>query len=563
MSSKFLVYQIDFSAVAAGKRVSSSKRKIRWRFGFASQQSLDEGKTGTDCRGDEHEVAIVWSITSGKRQISMDGHQVHYSTNRASMLDFSWQSKGNHFFKVVCHAAPPMSVEPGFRQYDLLIDGLSFFTMPKVFQIGIKGAIPNNLPVAHRSNPISPVSMGSSNLSRDIPVTREQEDEDLRRAIQASIKESQRHLGEIPNNAGDRTSYSSAAGAEANLLEFNGPPAESRSVASMPSYYSAPTTYGQGNQSPAPPAYPAPAPLGGAAGALVPAVAPPGYYQAAPAPVPPTYMSPPPPQHAYSSPPPVPPAPASTPATTAPSYGSVGAGDIFGLHTTPRDDPFAPKAPPPPTHEDLASAILASYQSPVAGATQPHTPMAGGYDNHGDTTTPGTPQTNGTDGKFGAHPGLSMNALAITSVEEKPKSEFEKALINLVNIDHIDEPAEGEIKLTMMMKEEAKKTPKDKSVPKPPVGSNMVGSHVPLSKIKQDFPSHENNNSEGIMNAPPPGVFHPNAANGGALVVHGQGPPPLHQVHGFGVGQMLPNGGFQNQQNLAPGQYATVQSNRS
>lgn len=189
--------------------------------------------------------------------------------------------------------------------------------------------------------------------------------------------------------------------------------------------------------------------------------------------------------------------------------------------------------------------------------------MAGGYDNHGDTTTPGTPQTNGTDGKFGAHPGLSMNALAITSVEEKPKSEFEKALINLVNIDHIDEPAEGEIKLTMMMKEEAKKTPKDKSVPKPPVGSNMVGSHVPLSKIKQDFPSHENNNSEGIMNAPPPGVFHPNAANGGALVVHGQGPPPLHQVHGFGVGQMLPNGGFQNQQNLAPGQYATVQSNRS
>merc|ERR1712194_480623 len=81
---------------------------------------------------------------------------------------------------------------------------------------------------------------------------------------------------------------------------------------------------------------------------------------------------------------------------------------------------------------------------------------------------------------------LSMNALAITSTEEKePKSEFEKALTNLVNVDHIDEPAEGEVKLTMMKKEEAAKTPKGKSIPKPPAGKGMAGSNAPLSQIKQ------------------------------------------------------------------------------
>lgn len=77
-----LLYQIDFSAVAAGKRVSSSKRKIRWRFGFANQQAVRDGLTGMDCRGEEHEVSIVWSITSGKRRIHMDGKEVHFATNR-------------------------------------------------------------------------------------------------------------------------------------------------------------------------------------------------------------------------------------------------------------------------------------------------------------------------------------------------------------------------------------------------------------------------------------------------------------------------------------------------
>lgn len=527
------------------------------RFGFANEKALADGLTGTDCRGEEHDVTIVWSITSGKRQITMDGREIHYSTNRASILDFSWSAKGNHVVKVICHAAPPLQATPGFRQYDLMIDGQSFFTMPKMFQLGIRGGggnIPNQVPGGY-GNPVSPVSMGSS-LNREFPISRDQEEADLRRAIEASIQETRTHLA--TRSIDDRSAYTTPhpapiAETSGDLLDLNGdvpPPQESPSVASMPSYYSAPPTYGQTTPS-------------AAAGALVPAVAPPGYYQGAPPPsqpagVPPAYGSPPPaygspaygsppPHPSYQSPPPVPPAPAPTPAQ---HYGAPPTHDVFGLASPPVEDPFAPKPPPPPSHQDLASAILASYQSPQA----PMTPMAGsapnGYYGSPDTFGASTEMTNGT---ATSPPAQSMNNLALAVTEEEPLSEFEKALKNLVNVDHIDEPAEGEVKLTMIKKEEAKKALKGKSVPKPPVGKGMVGENAPLSQIKQNFESPPKATTEGIMNAPPPGAFHPNSQYAGALVVHGQGPPPLHQASGFGVGRFMPNGGFQNQQQLQPG----------
>eukprot|EP00539_Tryblionella_compressa_P012479 CAMPEP_0178825718 /NCGR_PEP_ID=MMETSP0746-20121128/6373_1 /TAXON_ID=913974 /ORGANISM="Nitzschia punctata, Strain CCMP561" /LENGTH=588 /DNA_ID=CAMNT_0020487505 /DNA_START=272 /DNA_END=2038 /DNA_ORIENTATION=- len=581
MASRYPVYQLDFSAVASGKRVATTKRRIRWRFGFPNQKALSDGLTGTDCRGEEHDVTIVWSITSGKRQITMDGREIHYSTNRASLLDFSWQTKGNHVIKVICHAAPPLTAEPGFRQYDLWVDGQSFFTMPKVFQLGVKGQVPNHIPGGY-GHPISPVSMGSSSLSREMPTSREQEEEDLRRAIQASIQESRAHLE--ARSMDDRSAYTTPhpapAPQSADLLDLDGPspPTDAASVASMPSYYSAPPTYGQTYQSP-PPQHGGPSPSAASSGALVPAVPPPGYYQGAPpqtappayaspppasysSPGPPSYASPPPngggPPLSYSSPPPVPPAPAPTPAAPygAPPNMMNGTpmqnGDIFGLNSNAQDDPFAPKPPPPPTHQDLASAILASYQSPGGPPGTP-APNQNGFPNTPDSTT--TPVSNDAS----ATPSMSMNTLAITAVEEEPKSEFEKALKNLVNVDHIDEPAEGEVKLTMIKKEEARKLPKGKSVPKPPVGKGMVGENAPLSQIKQNFESPPKQTSEGIMNAPPPGAFNPNAAYAGALVVHGQGPPPLHQAQGFGVGRYLPGGGFQGQQQLAPGHYMQQQ----
>ena len=107
------------------------------RFGFANQEALANGQTGTACRGEEHDITLVWSITSGKRLVLADGQEVHYSSSRGSILDFSWTMRGNHVLKIVAHASPPLSAAPGFRQYDFFVDGQSFFNFPKVFRLGL------------------------------------------------------------------------------------------------------------------------------------------------------------------------------------------------------------------------------------------------------------------------------------------------------------------------------------------------------------------------------------------------------------------------------------------
>lgn len=131
------LYAIDFTAVACGKRIANTKRRVRWRFGFANPDALAAGETGTACRGEEHDVTFVWSVTSGKRLILADGQEVHYSSSRSAVIDFSWTMKGNHVLKVIAHATVPITVDNPFRQYDFFVDGRSFFTFPKVYRLGL------------------------------------------------------------------------------------------------------------------------------------------------------------------------------------------------------------------------------------------------------------------------------------------------------------------------------------------------------------------------------------------------------------------------------------------
>ena len=135
------MYAIDFTAVACGKRIANTKRRVRWRFGFANPDAIASGETGTACRGEEHDVTFVWSVTSGKRLILADGQEVHYSSSRSAVIDFSWTMRGNHVLKVIAHATAPMTAEPGFRQYDFFVDGRSFFTFPKVYRLGLTGGM--------------------------------------------------------------------------------------------------------------------------------------------------------------------------------------------------------------------------------------------------------------------------------------------------------------------------------------------------------------------------------------------------------------------------------------
>lgn len=118
------------------------------RFGLANPEALAAGQTGTACRGEEHDVTLVWSLTSGKRLILADGKEVHYSNNRGNLFDYSWTMRGGNVLKVVAHASPPMSPTPGFRQYDFFVNGQSFFTFPKVFRLGLSPSDPRQIAIS-------------------------------------------------------------------------------------------------------------------------------------------------------------------------------------------------------------------------------------------------------------------------------------------------------------------------------------------------------------------------------------------------------------------------------
>jgi len=207
------LYAIDFTAVACGKRIANTKRRVRWRFGFANPDALAAGETGTACRGEEHDVTLVWSVTSGKRLLLADGQEVHYSNSRSAVLDFSWTMRGNHVLKVVAHATAPMTAEPGFRQYDFYVDGRSFFSFPKVYRLGLTGnktMSPNErgVPPALKSGGKEQMAMsssrrklkGSGNIATiEAPHNPDEEEAYLREAIKASLEtESKRKQGETP-----------------------------------------------------------------------------------------------------------------------------------------------------------------------------------------------------------------------------------------------------------------------------------------------------------------------------------------------------------------------------
>jgi len=138
-STKAHVYAIDFTAVASGKRIASTKRKLRWRVGFTNMDALANGETGSDCRGEEHDITFIWSVYTGKRLVLADGQEVHYSVQKGNIFEFSWTMRGNHVLKIVAHANPPVgrNSQITYRQYDFFIDGQSYFRMIKMHRLGL------------------------------------------------------------------------------------------------------------------------------------------------------------------------------------------------------------------------------------------------------------------------------------------------------------------------------------------------------------------------------------------------------------------------------------------
>ncbi|KAG7368824.1 hypothetical protein IV203_031567 [Nitzschia inconspicua] len=144
-SSTTPAYQVECQMTKKGKMFAGSKRRVCWRFGFASRDAIEAGQTGTDCRGEEHEVVMVWSLTSRKQLILADGHEVHWSKSRKMFDKFEcdWNMASGRHLSVVAHASSPLfDKKEGFRQFDLKINGVSFWDLPQMYELGAE-AKPN------------------------------------------------------------------------------------------------------------------------------------------------------------------------------------------------------------------------------------------------------------------------------------------------------------------------------------------------------------------------------------------------------------------------------------
>ena len=126
-------YQINYRSKRAGKHISASKRRITFQFGFSSASAIKSGRTEVECRGEEHEVVLVWSHMTGKRHVYMNGREVHMSkaARGNTRFEYSW-GIGSHVLKIIANGTPQQHQ----RQFDLELDGMSFFDFAKIYELG-------------------------------------------------------------------------------------------------------------------------------------------------------------------------------------------------------------------------------------------------------------------------------------------------------------------------------------------------------------------------------------------------------------------------------------------
>lgn len=141
LNSSQHLYAIDHQATSCGKRlISGTKRQIKFRFGFASADKT----TGAPCRNavEEHDVVLLWSpMISGRAIVNCDGQEVYNSVMRGvnMIVDVTWNMRGNHVLRIVAHAASASSKISGSgRQYELFVNGVSYFNFLSVDQLKVK-----------------------------------------------------------------------------------------------------------------------------------------------------------------------------------------------------------------------------------------------------------------------------------------------------------------------------------------------------------------------------------------------------------------------------------------
>lgn len=132
-------YQVEFASNTTGKHIGFTKRRIRFKFGFAHIASVMEGKTGPNCRGIEMEVQLVWSVTGGKFVVFFNLQQMHQSVNKGMT------SKVDHTFVVpegvfpgghLIHISGQMGSSQERHKFNMKFNGQSFFDFLKLYELG-------------------------------------------------------------------------------------------------------------------------------------------------------------------------------------------------------------------------------------------------------------------------------------------------------------------------------------------------------------------------------------------------------------------------------------------
>ncbi|KAL7532117.1 hypothetical protein ACHAWF_004015 [Thalassiosira exigua] len=143
-----VVYAKEFNVAYCGKFISTSKCRIRWRFGFANTKALEAGKTGVKCRGKEHDVTVIWSKTGGKVVILCDKEEVHFkegSDGAMSIVNHNWKMRGGHDVEV------RLSSSTGSKsRFELFVNGRDFYQFQRLATVGLKEGTYDKMSPLHR-----------------------------------------------------------------------------------------------------------------------------------------------------------------------------------------------------------------------------------------------------------------------------------------------------------------------------------------------------------------------------------------------------------------------------
>jgi hypothetical protein len=196
MASAFIPYQIDYSVNNTAKTFGFSKKRVAFKFGLANARAMDNGAVGAQCRGSEHELVFVWSLKTGKRQLFLDGRDVHFSESGQNgwTVDRSWQHRmtlrdttaGHLKLQFTSQAVSDASHRP----YDMILNGISYFDFNQIFQLGTPGMrVRERLSQSNFVLTLDPSVRGGG--GRESPLTPEE-----RRQIAAAKLESLKDLRE-------------------------------------------------------------------------------------------------------------------------------------------------------------------------------------------------------------------------------------------------------------------------------------------------------------------------------------------------------------------------------